>query len=237
MNAPRTARQRVRAELTREIKDVARQHLARDGAAALSLRAVARELGMASSAIYRYFPSRDELLTALIIDAYEAVGTAAEAADAACARDDFDGRWLAVCHAVRNWALEHPHEYALIYGSPVPGYRAPQETIGPATRLTKVLGQILHDAAAAGTRAPPDPAPPPAEVLADAARLREAAFPGVPEDLLVRGLIVRTHLFGAISLELFGHHANVVEHDEALFDYAMISSAHYVGLPPHRTTT
>src|SRR5919198_1813080 len=145
MNAPRTARQRVRAELTREIKDVARKHLARDGAAALSLRAVARELGMASSAISRYFPSRDELLTALIIDAYEAVGTAAEAADAACARDDFDGRWLAVCHAVRDWALEHPHEYALIYGSPVPGYRAPQETIGPATRLTKVLGQILHD--------------------------------------------------------------------------------------------
>ena len=78
MNASRTARERVRAELTREITEVARRQLAAEGAAGLSLRAVARELGMVSSAIYRYFPSRDDLLTALIIDAYDAIGEAAE---------------------------------------------------------------------------------------------------------------------------------------------------------------
>ena len=79
--ASRTARDRARVELTEEIKAVARRHLAEQGSAALSLRAVAREVGMVSSAVYRYFPSRDDLLTALIIDAYDAVGERAEAAE------------------------------------------------------------------------------------------------------------------------------------------------------------
>jgi AcrR family transcriptional regulator len=229
MSAPRTARERVRAELTREIKEVARQQLAGAGAAGLSLRAVARELGMVSSALYRYFPSRDELLTALIIDAYDAVGAVAEAADAGCPRDDLGGRWLAVCRAVRDWAIEHPHEYALIYGSPVPGYRAPQDTIGPATRLTLVLGRLLQDGAAM----PADSFPPaPAPVRADATRLRDSAFPGAPVELVARGLIARTHLFGAISLELFGHHNNVIEDHQAFFDHAMTCTALFVGMPP-----
>src|ERR1700754_758209 len=88
-------RARVRAELTREIVDVARRHLASEGAAALSLRAVARELGMASSAVYRYFPSRDDLLTTLIVEAYDALGTAAEKAEAAAPRTDLRARWRA----------------------------------------------------------------------------------------------------------------------------------------------
>src|SRR3954466_2411468 len=93
--------------------EAARRQLAEVGAAALSLRAVARELGMASSALYRYFPSRDDLLTRLIVDGYDALGAAAESADdpAATPRE----RWLAVCRAVRAWARAHPHEYALLY--------------------------------------------------------------------------------------------------------------------------
>ena len=146
MNAGRTARERVRAELTREITEVARRQLANDGAAGLSLRAVAREMGMASSAVYRYFASRDDLLTALIIDGYNAVSDAVEAAEAACPRADHLGRWLAVCRAVRAWALAHPHEYALLYGSPVPGYQAPQDTIAPATRAVLVFGHVVADA-------------------------------------------------------------------------------------------
>ena len=78
MNAPRTAREKARAELTREIKDVARRLIERDGAAALSLREVSRELGMGASTLYRYFGNRDELLTALIIDAFNQIGEAAE---------------------------------------------------------------------------------------------------------------------------------------------------------------
>ena len=115
---------------TSEIKAEARRQLAAGGAQQLSLRAVARELGMVSSAVYRYFPSRDDLLTALIIDAYDALGEAAEAAAGRLRQTAVRARWTAACHAVRDWAKAHPHEYALIYGSPVPGYQAPQETIG-----------------------------------------------------------------------------------------------------------
>src|SRR3954462_10012721 len=113
-------RARGRVELSKEIADVARKHLAESGAVGLSLRAVARELGMASSAVYRYFPSRDDLLTTLIIDAYDAIGAAAAAADRAAGPALMD-RWRAACIAVRDWALANPHEWGLVYGSPVPG--------------------------------------------------------------------------------------------------------------------
>ena len=154
-----TTRQRVRAELTAEITDAARRQLAEVGAAALSLRAVAREVGMVSSAVYRYFPSRDDLLTRLIIDGYDSVGAAAERADdpSAAPRD----RWLAVCRAVRAWAHAHPHEYGLLYGSPVPGYAAPPDTIPAAARVGLVLGGILRAAADAGELVPRnEPRPP-----------------------------------------------------------------------------
>src|SRR5215475_8600094 len=113
-------RARVRAEMTDEIKAVARRHLETDGAN-LSLRAVARDMGMVSSALYRYFASRDELLTALIIDAYNALGATVEGADGAVSdRADFRGRWMASARSIRGWALARPAEYALLYGSPVP---------------------------------------------------------------------------------------------------------------------
>lgn len=159
--APRTARERARAELTREIKEEARRQLAATGANGLSLRAVARALGMVSSALYRYYPSRDDLLTALIIDAYDALGEAAEQAVASAAADGAAGsgrgasgmaraRWIAACHAIRAWARANPHEYALIYGSPVPGYRAPEATIGPASRVPLAFAGVLASAAASG---------------------------------------------------------------------------------------
>src|SRR3954467_8387614 len=107
-------RARVRAEMLEEIKNVARRQLA-DNGADLSLRAVARDMGMVSSALYRYFASRDDLLTALILDAYNALGEAVERADAAVAdRADLAGRWFAVARGLRKWALDQPHEYALI---------------------------------------------------------------------------------------------------------------------------
>src|SRR5215831_19686492 len=115
-SVPRTARERARAEITREILDAGRRHLATAGASALSLRAIARELGMASSAVYRYVASRDDLLTRLIIDAYDSLGEAAEYAETAVDRSDLLGRWSATCGAVRGWALANPNEYALIYG-------------------------------------------------------------------------------------------------------------------------
>ena len=147
---PRTARERARAEITSEILEAGRRHLATDGAAGLSLRAIARDLGMASSAVYRYVASRDDLLTRLIIDAYDSLGAAAEFAMPALTARTWPARWSAICHAVRSWALTNPNEWALIYGSPVPGYAAPADTIGPASRVSILLVQILAEAAERG---------------------------------------------------------------------------------------
>jgi AcrR family transcriptional regulator len=225
VNAPRTARERARAELTAEIEAAARRQLAEVGPTDLSLRAISRELGMASSALYRYFPSRDALLTALIVDAYDAVGEAAETAEAALDRDDLAGRWLAATRAVRGWALAHPHEYALIYGSPVPGYAAPQDTIDPAGRVGLLLAAILGDAAASGALA--QPADEGAGVLDPGV---VAALPPVGEWSQVGGILAWTCLYGVISFELFGHYENVIADRDAYFDDAMLRLARQAGL-------
>jgi AcrR family transcriptional regulator len=231
MNASRTARERVRAELTREIADTARRHLATEGAAGLSLRAVAREMGMVSSAVYRYFPSRDDLLTALIIDGYNAIGAAVEEAAACCRGDDYPGRWLAACRALRTWALAHPHEYALVYGSPVPGYRAPAQTIGPASRVAAVLGRIISDAQAAGALNPPGlRAALPGGFGPDAERLRESVLPGAPDDVAARALATWASVFGMVSFELFGQFENVVTDRDGYYDYVVTSLGRVIGL-------
>ena len=225
-NAGRTARERARAELTREIKAEARRQLAAHGAEGLSLRAVARELGMVSSALYRYFPSRDDLLTSLIIDAYDALGEAAEAASAGPPAADVRGRWRAACHAVRAWALAHPHEYALIYGSPVPGYQAPQTTVTSAARVARVLGGLLTDAGPQA-RAAGGPVPPPG-LAGQAGVVADAIAPGVPGTVIIRGLIAWTQLFGMISFELFGQLVGSVDPAEEFFGYAVEQMAGFV---------
>src|ERR1700722_14815700 len=148
------ARQRVRAAVSADIAAEARRQLAEVGAGALSLRAVARELGMASSAMYRYFASRDDLLTALIVEAYDSLGEIAE--NAALTRGTALVRWQNVCRAIRKWALDHPHEYVLLYGSPVPGYHAPPITLIPASRVTLVLANLIADAYRASEIEPDD---------------------------------------------------------------------------------
>lgn len=235
-SASRTARERARAELTREIKEEARRQLAASGAQGLSLRSVARELGMVSSALYRYFRSRDELLTALIIDAYEALGAAAETASSAPPAADIRGRWRAACTAIRDWALANPHEYALIYGSPVPGYQAPQATVASAVRVVRVMGGILADAdadAEAGTGhvgAQHRWEPLPAELARQVAVVAEAIAPGVDDGVLTRALIAWTQLFGMISFELFGQFVGALEPADPFFGYTVERMADYVGL-------
>jgi AcrR family transcriptional regulator len=250
-SAARRARRRVREDLVREIVEAARRQLVTQGAAALSLRAVARELGMVSSAVYRYVASRDELLTLLIIDAYNSLGAAAERAESKVDRADLTGRFQAICHAARRWALKHPHEYALIYGSPVPGYAAPQETIGPATRVPTLLAALLAQARADGVVGPatvsartaPDRAVPARTVPDDEPGLRRALGPvrtvipeHVPDDRVLRGIMAWTYLFGAISFELFGHLHNVVADGAAardtFFDAELVRIGVLLGLSP-----
>jgi AcrR family transcriptional regulator len=233
-------RARLRAELTTEIKDEARRQLAAEGAPGLSLRSVTRSLGMASSAIYRYFPSRDDLLTALIVDAYDAIGAAAEAADASCRRDDHWGRWRATARAVRRWSLDHPHEYALVYGSPVPGYRAPDDTVGPASRVTLVLARLIDDASRDGTlpRHPSghDLGPVDADTSVAIRTLVDLAFPAASDEVAVRAVAAWTQLFGMISFELFGHFHNVVDDVDPVFERTLLEMGRLIGFDPTPAT-
>jgi AcrR family transcriptional regulator len=229
-SAPRTARERVRRELTREIKEIALAQLVSGGGAALSLRAIAREMGMASSALFRYFHNRDALLTALIIDSYSSLADAAETAEARVHKKSIEDRWMAIARGVRNWAVAHPHEYALIFGSPIPGYAAPPGTIAPASRVPLLLGDLLGDLMSdrsfdAGAH------PEPSVAVQRALDPVRAVMPeGVPSDLLVRGLMAWTYLFGAVSFEVFGHRHNVIADHEAFFDHEICRLAAMVGL-------
>lgn len=228
--APRTARATARAELTRAILDNATAQLAEVGPAALSVRAIARDLGMASSAVYRYFPSRDALLTALLVEAYDELGTAVEEADAGVRRRaDLRARFRAVAHAVREWASEHPHQYALTYGSPVPGYAAPDDTVAPAARVPAALLGILAEAQQAGRR----PRGPERVAAAEKAALGPVTTmvePALTPAYAVRGTIAWATLFGHVSLELFGHMHNGVLDYEAHFTTVVDQLAVDLGL-------
>jgi AcrR family transcriptional regulator len=200
-----TARQRARAEVTAEILRSAREQLATDGTSGISLRAVARHLGMPSSGIYRYFSTRDELVTRLIIEAYGNVGSAAERSQLDVPADDLRGRFAAACRAVRAWALANPHEYSLVFGSPIPDYEAPEETVAAAARVPAVFAAIVLDVVdGAG---PPRPLP---VALTDAGRraigpAMDVFASRLPAEYVQAAIMVWTAIFGTISFELYGH--------------------------------
>lgn len=221
-----TARARARAELTHEIKEVARRQMAEHGAAALSLRAVARELGMVSSAIYRYFPSRDELLTALIIDGFAAAADAAEASELTSTRAGAATRWMALAHAIRAWALANRADFDLVFGSPVPGYRAPVDTIEPVERLSLAFIRIVADGVVSGEIATDSVTSIPRPVHTDFTRIRDLAGTDIPDAVLSRAFLVWTQLFGALSFELHGHLHGIVDDHEAFFELQVRRSAH-----------
>ncbi|WP_158843781.1 TetR/AcrR family transcriptional regulator [Saccharothrix deserti] len=222
-----TPRQRARAQAIEDIKRIAKEQLAREGSAALSLRAIARELGIVSSAVYRYVPSRDELLTMLIVDAYNSLGDAVETAEGACARDDLRGRWTALGTAARAWAVERPSEYALIYGSPVPGYQAPVEQTGdPGTRVSFLLLALLVEI----ERRQPPSTPLPGPLGEDFAALRDNLGLKIGDDLLARGYLAFTAMFGLISFELFGQYRDSFADCAAHFDHQLGRLADLLGI-------
>jgi AcrR family transcriptional regulator len=232
MDVPVTqsVRARARAEMTAQIKQRARERLAQDGPD-LSLRAVARDLGLVSSAVYRYFGSRDELLTALIVDAYNSLGVAAEAAESEVPRRDVLGRWMALGRGIRQWALQSPHEYALIYGSPVPGYAAPEHTIGPANRPVVVVLELVRDGLLRGDIAVFGGERLPRSVRVDLEGIaRDLGYPEVLPPVLARTMTAWAQLFGAISFELFGRLQNAVHDYEAWFDCQLRAMAAHVGM-------
>ncbi len=216
-----------------EILAVARAHVAREGAAALSLRSVARDLELAPSALYRYFDGRDALLSALILDAYESLATEAEStgAEAAAPGTSDAQRWLVVPRAMRRWALAHPHEWGLIFGTPVPGYQAPEDTVEPYARVAGAMVRPVVEAQAAGRlRAGLRP-----HAVTDALReavapVTDGLFPGMPVAIVVRAVQAWTTVVGTISLEVFGHWRRTILDPEEFFEATMRDVAASVGL-------
>ncbi|HYP92141.1 MAG TPA: TetR-like C-terminal domain-containing protein [Mycobacterium sp.] len=211
-------RQETREKVEAEIIELGRRHLVTEGAAGLSLRAVARDLGMVSSAVYRYVTSRDDLLTLLLVDAYSELADAVDRAGAA-AGGPWRDQLLAMAHAARAWAVGQPARWALLYGSPVPGYHAPRErTVGPGTRVVGALFDAIGSGIAAGEISQSNVAA--AQPLSsDFDRIREE-FGFAGDDFAVaKCFLLWAGLVGAISLEVFGQYgADTLTEPGAVFD-------------------
>ena len=211
-------RQETREKIEAQIIDLGRRHLVTEGAAGLSLRAVARDLGMVSSAVYRYVASRDDLLTLLLVDAYSELAGAVGRAGAA-AGGSWSDQLLAMAHAARGWAIDQPARWALLYGSPVPGYHAPRErTVGPGTRVVAALFGAVGAGIAAGAITGSNVAV--AQPLSsDFERIREEFGFGGDDAAVAKCFLLWAGLVGAISLEVFGQYgADTLAEPGAVFD-------------------
>ncbi|MFJ9029530.1 TetR/AcrR family transcriptional regulator [Streptomyces sp. NPDC102274] len=211
----KTPRERYRTQVRAEVKERAWEQIAAAGASALSLNAIAKRMGMSGPALYRYFAGRDELITELIRDAYRSLADTLGAASAAGA--DLVG----LAHALRGWALEDPQRYFLIYGTPVPGYHAPQD-------ITGISSEIMATLLDASTALAPDlPATPFSAHLEDH-RDWAGGHPAPPAALHL-ALKFWTRLHGVLSLELAGQFTGMG------FDPALLFAAELDSLPAHRT--
>ncbi|WP_369208839.1 TetR/AcrR family transcriptional regulator [Streptomyces sp. PU-14G] len=200
-----TPRERYRAQVRGEIKERAWEQIATAGASAVSLNAIAKQMGMSGPALYRYYAGRDELITELVRDAYQSL------ADTIRAASEAGADVTALAHALRHWALEDPHRYLLVYGTPIPGYRAPDDVTGIASQIMTVL----LDAFAA--RAPEGPATA-FDTHLESHRPWAEDHPA-PSTVLHRALIFWTRLHGVLSLEVAGHFAGMA------FDPALLFAA------------
>ncbi|MDR2114523.1 MAG: TetR/AcrR family transcriptional regulator [Bifidobacteriaceae bacterium] len=235
-------RQRARELMTQEILDAAEVQLANVGAANLSLRAVARELGMASSAVYRYVPSRDALLTALLLRAYRDLGKTLKTAEAQVPREDLSGRMWKLMTTERRWALDNPQRWALLYGTPVPGYQAPNDTKDPAGTFFFLMAGVLRDANWGHSKHAEKPelevsgALPDNEAVASAiAWVQESLGVRAPGDVVASGIRVWSWMVGAISAELWGHYVGIVDRLEEHYETGVEVALHVLGLRPHNT--
>lgn len=197
------AREESRARTTAAILRAAREEIAAHGGGGLSMRAVAREVGMVSSAVYRYFPTREALLTAMILESYQSL--AAALGEVRARRADL--RWKALGSAMRDWAIERPHEFQLIYGTPVPGYVAPPETIPVAAAVAAPFLDV-----AKGVSVPPFARPALTRQMTDVA---EAS--GATGEAAAAVIAELAALVGIVTLELGGHLVGSADPADGLF--------------------
>jgi AcrR family transcriptional regulator len=187
----KSPRERYRAQVRTEIKEHAWEQIATAGASALSLNAIAKRMGMSGPALYRYFGGRDELITELVRDAYRSL------ADTFRQTTGSGPDVTALAHALREWALADPQRYFLIYGTPVPGYHAPEDITAIAAEIMATLLDACAELPAATSAAPFD------EHL-EGHRAWAGGHPAPPA-VLRRALAFWTRLHGVLSLELAGH--------------------------------
>jgi AcrR family transcriptional regulator len=227
-------RERLRAETSQEIKTTALALLAEGGPDAVSLRAIAREMGMTAGAIYGYYPTRDDLVSTLISDMYTSLVDAAEAARDACPDDAPAERVLAWARAVREWSLARPEGFRLVYGDPVHGYRPPEG--GPAaearrracTGLTGLVSAAWPYAAAAHA----DTGHTWSDFDEDLVAHVRQRFPDLPPAGLALTLRVWGRMHGLLALELYGHLGGLSRDTGRLYEDEMRDLVRSLGLTP-----
>jgi hypothetical protein len=192
---------------------------------------VAHDTGTAH--VRQSFPNEGDLLTALVLDAYNAMGESAEEGgrEAEAADGSLLDRWIAICRGVRRWALDHRDEYALIWGQPVPDYRAPPETMTAGARTVLALLALLRKAQENGELAEHMEDPPLADgMLRNVESLASGLLKGPPYLVIARVLVAWTQLHGMVGFEVYGHIVGVAADPAAFFDHAAASMGEYVGL-------
>ena len=197
-----TIRQRYRAQVRKEIKQAALGQLEQSGPAGLSVSAIGKELGVSGPALYHYFASRDELLTELIIDAYDDLAQALRVAAEQHAGMRPRTRFEALVRAYRSWALDQPHRYRLLFGPPLPGYDAHAQRLVDASQaaMRELLGVLreLDD---------PIPPGPPEPLASQLAAWGLAHDPGIGPATALRAVLAWSRLHGLVSLEIAGNFA------------------------------
>ncbi len=206
--------------------------MAEEGAASLSLRAIAARMGVSAPALYNYYKNRDELVTALIVDAYNSLGLALREATKALPTEDYADQFLQTALACREWAITHRVEYTLIFGTPIPGYHAPADVTSPVARQAMTpLGQVLQAAWQAGKlHLPAEYGELPAQV---AQQLNEwVQQTGTPVALTVLRLMLVewAQIQGLISLELYGHFNAFTREPGELYRLEILSHLNRFGL-------
>jgi AcrR family transcriptional regulator len=201
---PSTIRERYRAQVRAEVKQAALAQLAQAGPGGISISAIGRQLGVSGPALYRYFASRDELLTELVIDAYHDLADALTAATSHVPGQDPRGRLEALARAYRSWALAQPHRYRLLFGPPLPGYDAHAQRLTDAAQ--KAMNLLLDILGAAGDRAA---IPPPQPLASQLAAWAQPHHPGTGPATALRAVLVWSRLHGIVSLEIAGNFASM----------------------------
>jgi AcrR family transcriptional regulator len=216
---PRQRNEDQHEKITQRILESARQQMREHGTAGLGMRSIARDLDLAPSGLYRYFENLDAIITALILDAFHALADTIEASSHSVASGDYAGRIQAVMMAYRRWALEHPVDFQLIYGNPIPGYQAPTEvTLAAARRGFKTVVQLLREAMAAGALEPPaEYQTLPASTIEHLNAVSDFEGYDVPTIVLCLATVGWTRIHGFVMLELFNNIQPIVGDPEIFY--------------------